>query len=558
MRKRLKITAIISITEIVLLISAIFVSITLYISSNEGIKEQEISIVEKQSDSFVNRFDSLSVKFQEISVKISNLNERKLLSSYYYDSIDDQYGKIKALNDISDYLENYVLTSTCVNSVGAKFQEIDGKSYPILHTSSVTSGSALELDYILNNVSFYKDEINYYIYNEHLYYLFSTDIDDSFKIAIDLNIEEFANLFEIDTNLNTPYFNYLIKDNRIIFSLSNYQFSDSDLANLKIENLKNFHTFVSSKELNETVYLRTCLNLNNLSNRGMASIVYLIIGIVLITIIGCITLLLLNLYMRKPINEIQVALKNISKGNFNYRIEYKTKSDLQELIDGINSMSEMLNTYIDEKYLQEIRVKDAKFKVLQSQIHPHFLYNCFATIQSLIKMEDYNKALELTKQISLYYSYITKNKALIVSLKEEWDHMYKYLNIQKIRFEDNVTYEIDPLDEKYNSIQVPKIIFQPIVENSFKYAFKNIDNGILKIKISEENDSLFISFEDNGYIDEETIKSLNEQVYKENIETSGLINVCQRIMTYSQNKSKVIIEKGEELKGLKITFKLAK
>ena len=558
MRKRLKITAIISITEIVLLISAIFVSVTLYISSNEGIKEQEISIVEKQSDSFVNRFDSLSVKFQEISVKISNLNERKLLSSYYYDSIDDQYGKIKALNDISDYLENYVLTSTCVNSVGAKFQEIDGKSYPILHTSSVTSGSALELDYLLNNVVFYKDEINYYIYNEHLYYLFSTDIDDTFKIAIDLNIEEFANLFEIDTNLNTPYFNYLIKDNRIIFSLSNYKFSDSDLANLKIENLKNFHTFVSSKELNETVYLRTCLNLNNLSNRGMASIVYLIIGIVLITIIGCITLLLLNLYMRKPINEIQVALKNISKGNFNYRIEYKTKSDLQELIDGINSMSEMLNTYIDEKYLQEIRVKDAKFKVLQSQIHPHFLYNCFATIQSLIKMEDYNKALELTKQMSLYYSYITKNKALIVSLKEEWDHMYKYLNIQKIRFEDNVTYEIDPLDEKYNSIQVPKIIFQPIVENSFKYAFKNIDNGILKIKISEENDSLFISFEDNGYIDEETIKSLNEQVYKENIETSGLINVCQRIMTYSQNKSKVIIEKGEELKGLKITFKLAK
>lgn len=558
MRKRLKITAIISITELVLLISAIFVSITLYISSNEGIKEQEISIVEKQSDSFVNRFDSLSVKFQEISVKISNLNERKLLSSYYYDSIDDQYGKIKALNDISDYLENYVLTSTVVNSVGAKFQEIDGKSYPILHTSSVTSGSALELDYILNNVTFYKDEINYYIYNEHLYYLFSTDIDDSFKIAIDLNIEEFANLFEIDTNLNTPYFNYLINDNRIIFSLSNYKFNNSDLANLKIENFKNFHTFVSSKELNENVYLRTCLNLNNLSNRGMASIVYLIIGIVLITIIGCITLLLLNLYMRKPINEIQVALKNISKGNFNYRIEYKTKSDLQELIDGINSMSEMLNTYIDEKYLQEIRVKDAKFKVLQSQIHPHFLYNCFATIQSLIKMEDYNKALELTKQMSLYYSYITKNKALIVSLKEEWDHMYKYLNIQKIRFEDNVTYEIDALDEKYNSIQVPKIIFQPIVENSFKYAFKNIDNGILKIKISEENDSLFISFEDNGYIDEETIKSLNEQVYKENIETSGLINVCQRIMTYSQNKSKVIIEKGEELKGIKITFKLAK
>ena len=300
--------------------------------------------------------------------------------------------------------------------------------------------------------------------------------------------------------------------------------------------------------------MRLSLNLTNLNNNGLVSVLYFLLSVLAIVIVTILTLVVTGNYMKKPIYELQKALNEISKGNFKYQITYKTKTDMQDLFDGFNNMSSLLNDYIDKTYINEIRVKDANFKVLQSQIHPHFLYNCFATIQSLITIEDYSKASELTKQLSLYYSYVTKNKSIIVSLKEEWDHMYRYLKIQKIRFADNVEYEIDELDESLFNYQVPKLIFQPIVENSFKYAFKNIDNGILKIKITSDDDHFYVSFEDNGQVSLEEIDSLNKKIYEQDVETSGLINVCQRIISYSQNHSHVLISQSETLKGLKITF----
>ena len=164
----------------------------------------------------------------------------------------------------------------------------------------------------------------------------------------------------------------------------------------------------------------------------------------------------------------------------------------------------------------------------------------------------------MSKELSLYYSYITKNKNILVCLKEERDHMNRYLKIQKIRFGDSVKYDIDELDEKFFEYKVPKIIFQPIVENSFKYSFKNIDNGQLKISISEDDTYLKISFEDNGTITDEKIEELNNKIFDQNIEISGLINVVQRILNYSQKTSSVEISKGTDLKGLNVTFKLKK
>ena len=304
--------------------------------------------------------------------------------------------------------------------------------------------------------------------------------------------------------------------------------------------------------------MRHSLDLNSLADNYNLPILYFIIGIALLLILSMASILLQQYLMKRPIKEIQKALVAISNGDFSYRIPYSTKSDLQELFDGINHTAEMLNEYINEHYIQEIQVKDANFKVLQSQIHPHFLYNCFATIQSLIKLGEYEKAGILTKELSLYYSYITKNKKMLVSLKEEWDHMIRYLKIQKIRFEDNVTYEIDEINEKIENYTVPKVIFQPIVENCFKYAFKNIDDGKLKISYIEDDEYFYITFEDNGKIEDEEIIRLNNKIFDQNIEISGLINVAQRVLNYSQGKNSVIIKRSKGLKGLNITFKFRK
>ena len=553
-KKKINSVYIISLTEIFLCVIAIIVSSFLFASSNQNLKENEISSINNYKEDYVNRLDNFFIKMQQVSYKIASQNDTQLLMNYYYDKTGDNYGKIEALNTTNDYLDNYVMISPLVSFVGAKFKEEGEYSYPILHSSSTTSGSNVTMDELLNSESFYSDNFSLKIRNDSLFYVFGSDSEDTLKIAVQLNAGEFSEFFDTKSDRNTSFSNYYFHNDQLLLSFSNYEVDENTILNENQKDYKTAKYYTTYVKYNNVLCMRLSLNLTNLNNNGLVSVLYFILSVLAIVIVTILTLVVTGNYMKKPIYELQKALNEISKGNFKYQITYKTKTDMQELFDGFNNMSSLLNDYIDKTYINEIRVKDANFKVLQSQIHPHFLYNCFATIQSLITIEDYSKASELTKQLSLYYSYVTKNKSIIVSLKEEWDHMYRYLKIQKIRFADNVEYEIDELDESLFNYQVPKLIFQPIVENSFKYAFKNIDNGILKIKITSDDDHFYVSFEDNGQVSLEEIDSLNKKIYEQDVETSGLINVCQRIISYSQNHSHVLISQSETLKGLKITF----
>ena len=557
MKRRFKVTSIINLTNIILVLSSTIVSSIFYISASEGIKNKIIKSLNTQNEQYSTSLESLFVQLLEISSKISNQNDVKLLKSYYFDKKGDNFGKVEALNTLDDNLDTFNFLSSYVYTVAAYFKPEGDLNYGIRHASS-SSNPLTEIDEVLTNYTFSEYPDHVLIHKNNLYYLFSDDAVDTFKICVQLNINDFSSFFNIETNTITQYGSYYFIGDKFVYSFSNYINTAEEIEKENFSGYRNPSHYVYYSKFNETILLRHSLDLNSLADNYNLPIFYFIIGIALLLILSMASILLQQYLMKRPIKEIQKALDAISNGNFSYRIPYTTKSDLQELFDGINHTAEMLSEYINEHYIQEIQVKDANFKVLQSQIHPHFLYNCFATIQSLIKLGEYEKAGILTKELSLYYSYITKNKKMLVSLKEEWDHMIRYLKIQKIRFEDNVTYEIDEINEKIENYTVPKVIFQPIVENCFKYAFKNIDDGKLKISYVEDDEYFYIAFEDNGKIEDEEIIRLNNKIFDQNIEISGLINVGQRVMNYSQGKNSVIIKRSENLKGLNITFKFKK
>lgn len=557
MKRRFKVTSIINLTNIILVLSSTIVSSIFYISASEGIKNKIIKSLHTQNEQYSSSLESLFVQLLEISSKISNHNDVKLLKSYYFDKKGDNFGKVEALNTLDDNLDTFNFLSSYVYTVAAYFKPEGDLSYGIRHASS-SSNPLTEIDEVLTNYTFSEYPDHVLIHKNNLYYLFSDDAVDTFKICVQLNINDFSSFFNIETNTITQYGSYYFIGDKFVYSFSNYINTVEEIEKENFSGYRNPSYYVYYSKFNETILLRHSLDLNSLADNYNLPILYFIIGIALLLLLSMASILLQQYLMKRPIKEIQKALVAISNGDFSYRIPYSTKSDLQELFDGINHTAEMLNEYINEHYIQEIQVKDANFKVLQSQIHPHFLYNCFATIQSLIKLGEYEKAGILTKELSLYYSYITKNKKMLVSLKEEWDHMIRYLKIQKIRFEDNVTYEIDEINEKIENYTVPKVIFQPIVENCFKYAFKNIDDGKLKISYIEDDEYFYITFEDNGKIEDEEIIRLNNKIFDQNIEISGLINVAQRVLNYSQGKNSVIIKRSEGLKGLNITFKFRK
>jgi two-component system, LytTR family, sensor kinase len=173
-------------------------------------------------------------------------------------------------------------------------------------------------------------------------------------------------------------------------------------------------------------------------------------------------------------------------------------------------------------YKLEINLAQLRLHSLKSQLHPHFLFNALNTISTLIKV-DPQKADHVLISLSelLRYSFSQLNQEKI-KLKEEIYFIKKYLEIQQVRFEDKLSIEL-LVDEQLMNAQIPPLLLQPLVENALKHGIEPSHKaGILKINISEKQNSLHIQIKDNG------IGFKSEVKYK--IPGVGLTNTKERLL----------------------------
>lgn len=196
-----------------------------------------------------------------------------------------------------------------------------------------------------------------------------------------------------------------------------------------------------------------------------------------------------------------------------------------------NKMKEYLEYYTRRRYEQEIIMKQMELDHLQEQIKPHFLYNCFANISNLCKSYDVEKVEKLSHALSKYYSYVTRTGKEMVSLREEYEHMKNYLIIQKIRFEGRVSIEVQDLPQAGDTVEVPRLILQPIVENAYKYVFEHVEKEGKLIICAEENDTtVTITIEDSGYqMGEDVLCRIQDALKKEDVHITGLGNLEKRL-----------------------------
>jgi sensor histidine kinase YesM len=147
--------------------------------------------------------------------------------------------------------------------------------------------------------------------------------------------------------------------------------------------------------------------------------------------------------------------------------------------------------------LNGLRVKD-KLEALQSKINPHFLYNALNSIADL-SITDGKKGREMTLALSDLFRYnIDQSENICCTVEDEVQMAITYLNIEKIRFEDKLSYEchIQPGTEKY---LIPKFLLQPLVENAVKHGLKKRTSCcVIKIETELYDDALQIKIYDNG------------------------------------------------------------
>ncbi len=233
----------------------------------------------------------------------------------------------------------------------------------------------------------------------------------------------------------------------------------------------------------------------------------IMVGIILLAIVFGSSLIMAS-KITKPIRELEIAMRNLSTefskvpevASDSYEVE-SLKKRFNEMIVRIQELMEGIKE--NEKYLRESEIRS-----LYSQINPHFLYNTLDTIVWMAEFGDSEKVIATTKSLAQFFRISLSQGSESITLGEEIEHIKQYMFIQKQRYGDHLTYDIE-CPEDYKSIQVPKISLQPIVENAIYHGIKELDGiGFIKISAEKNEHQLVLKVSDNGVgFDSSTQKS---------------------------------------------------
>ncbi len=189
---------------------------------------------------------------------------------------------------------------------------------------------------------------------------------------------------------------------------------------------------------------------------------------------------------------------------------------------------------IEEQVKEEQKLlRKAEFDLLQSQINPHFLYNTLDAIVWSAEAGNQKQVVSMVGNLSDFFRLSLNKGKENVLIREELQHVRSYLEIQHIRYQDILTFEIN-VPEEFNEYKIPKLTIQPIVENALYHGIKNKrGGGKITIYAEEKRDHYTIVVEDTGKgMDEERLRQVRKAIRNGTPEKSvvyGLYNVNERI-----------------------------
>lgn len=173
-------------------------------------------------------------------------------------------------------------------------------------------------------------------------------------------------------------------------------------------------------------------------------------------------------------------------------------------------LARLLSEQLLRHRLEEQRklLTSSELKLLQAQIHPHFLFNALNVIRSVIR-SDPQRGRKLVGDLSDFMRTNLKRAARTVSFREELEHVRAYLELERARFGDRLRID-EYIDTDVGDILVPTFTLQPLVENAIRHGVKDLlEDGVVQIRAERRGQELFIEVEDNGGCFKEASKSLD-------------------------------------------------
>jgi len=218
-------------------------------------------------------------------------------------------------------------------------------------------------------------------------------------------------------------------------------------------------------------------------------------------IVFLITLISIFVYTNRilsPLNNIVSGMKQIQQGNLDIVLPSDPSTEFGFIAENFNKMVYRINSLVSEIYDYQAASRRADMAALEAKLNPHFLYNTLDTIYWSLLMKDNSVEADLVVKLAGILRYSLTQQDNFVPLWEDFIQIENYIILNQSRFRDKLTYSISIADD-IRAVKIPKLLLQPLVENSFKHGFSNFTMaGHLEIIGYSDEDKIMLIVKDNG------------------------------------------------------------
>ena len=222
-------------------------------------------------------------------------------------------------------------------------------------------------------------------------------------------------------------------------------------------------------------------------------------GIVCILLAGIISFGIFTFRITKPIEEVKEKISEVEKGDFHAKLPEYASQEFSEISRGFNRMTQEIDHLVNEVYEKQILVRDMELKFLQTQMNPHFMFNVLNALALQAKIDGND---ELSGKISVFSQLIQakiyRSETEKVQIKQEMEYVRYYLEIQKFRYGDSLTYSVQ-MEKSVEECYIPKLCIQLVAENAVVHGLEpKMGGGRVDITAEQREGKIQITVVDNG------------------------------------------------------------
>ena len=201
----------------------------------------------------------------------------------------------------------------------------------------------------------------------------------------------------------------------------------------------------------------------------------------------------------KRIRKLIYNMRKAEHGNFDVSVRPGNNDEIGQLTQSFNYMLARMEGLMDDKFKLGREMKNLEIKALQAQINPHFLYNTLDLINWMSVRNNAPEIGRLVEALGKFYKLSLSRGEDIVSIGNELEHVKTYVQIQNMRFDNNIRLETD-IPGELLGYSIVKLVLQPIVENAILHGIleKDEEKGAIRISGRLDGDAVQIDVQDDG------------------------------------------------------------